>query len=327
MLFKEFNIRTLTIPTVWAWMKQLGFKYEVRKKSYYVDNHDSQENVLYRNKFIDRYFDYELRCYRWYSIPKTKKNEMVQNGDLLDELGYEYEKDGINMVEYHVDDHVSFQETCSSLPYGGNLSIRKDPNLKPLMINGQDEVIFRQNTFTGSSWTLPDGTKQLLPKDDGQGLMLSSFCSRELGYGYSVPPDILKIVNEKRKSEKYDDENAAIIKNGSANKPPLTISPFARELEYGNNHEGYWMYENMILQLEDCVDVLKVTHPEFEFLFLFDHSNGHDRLQPNGLNRNKISVRFGGKQSVMRETLLTHDLFGPFHTKNMKHQPGTTQSM
>ena len=233
----------------------------------------------------------------------------------------------IEMVEYHVDDHVSFQEACKHLPYGGHLSVRKDPNSKPLMINGQDEVIFRQNTFTGSSWTLPDGTKQLLPKDDGQGLVLSSFCSRELGYGWQIPPDILREVNVKRKGKKYDDEKAAIMKNGTAFKAPLVTTPFVRELEYGNSHNGYWVYENMVLQLEDCVDVLKITNPEFDFLFLFDYSNGHDCLQPNGLNINKISVRFGGKQPHMRSTTLTSNLLGPFHSTSTNLQVGTIQSL
>ena len=51
------------------------------------------------------------------------------------------------------------------------------------------------------SWALPDGTKQLVPKDDGIGLMLSSFCSREVGYGIPLSQSQLDIENEKRKHE------------------------------------------------------------------------------------------------------------------------------
>jgi hypothetical protein len=40
----------------------------------------------------------------------------------------------------------------------------------------------------------------------------------------------------------------------------------------------------MVLQLEDCIDVLKVLYPQFDFLFLFDHSCGHDRQKEDGLN-------------------------------------------
>ena len=60
MLFDEFNFKTLTISTVYKWLVKLGFKYQPRKKSYYVDNHESPENIEYRKKFIRRYFNYKI---------------------------------------------------------------------------------------------------------------------------------------------------------------------------------------------------------------------------------------------------------------------------
>ena len=80
---------------------------------------------------------------------------------------------------------------------------------------------------------------------------------------------------------------------------PIVSSPFSYELEYGIGHEGYWSYEHMVLQVEDCVDILQHTYPQFELLFLLDHSNGHDRMRPNGLNINKLNIRYGGKQPAM----------------------------
>ena len=73
-----------------------------------------------------------------------RKKEMVEAGKINKELGFHYEVNGEEFVEFHVDDHVEFQEECSILPYGGYLSVRKDPNQKPLMILGQDECIFKQ---------------------------------------------------------------------------------------------------------------------------------------------------------------------------------------
>jgi hypothetical protein len=35
----------------------------------------------------------------------------------------------------------------------------------------------------------------------------------------------------------------------------------------------------MVLQLEDCVDIVNVKHPQYNFLLLFDHSCGHNRQQ------------------------------------------------
>jgi hypothetical protein len=40
----------------------------------------------------------------------------------------------------------------------------------------------------------------------------------------------------------------------------------------------------MVLQLEDCIDCLTMLHPVFDYLFLFDHSCGHDQQQEDGLN-------------------------------------------
>ena len=83
----------------------------------------------------------------------------------------------------------------------------------------------------------------------------------------------------------------------------------------------------MVLQLEDCIDILKFTHPDFDFLFMFDHSNGRDHLCPNGLNINKINLKFGGCQPIMQSSKLTISKFDPFHNSTYALQPGMVQEM
>ena len=117
--------------------------------------------------------------------------------------------------------------------------------------------------------------------------MLSSFVSRELGYGYAVSDDLLQAVNTIRETQSYSDIDAAEKENGTSQKKNLGSSPFVCEFEYGSNNNGYWTYDQMIIQLEDIIDVLKFTHPHFDFLFIFDHSNRHECLRPNGLNLTK----------------------------------------
>lgn len=102
---------------------------------------------------------------------------MIKKGEIDKKSGFEYTLNGERMYEYHVDDHIKFQEKCNHLPFGGNLSVHKSPDEKSVMMNGQDEAIFKQLQLSGSSWTLADGSRQLCPKDEGQGLMLSAFCS------------------------------------------------------------------------------------------------------------------------------------------------------
>ena len=299
-LLHHYHIKKLSLKTVFNWMKELGFKYKPHQKSYYVDTHKSAENVEYRIEVIKRYFDYEICCDSWISITIDKREKLVKEGKLTSELnGYEYEKYGIKFVEYHVDDHCTLQDNCKNMPFGGYLSVRKPRTKKKTMIIGQDECIFKQFLFAKSFWSLPDGTKQIIPKDDGHGVMLLSFCCWELGLGFDIPPDVLDIVNKKREGSIYSDEVAATTLQLKAEKPPLTTTPFTRQFKYGNNHEGYWSYHHMVLQLEDCVDVLKVLHPDFDFIFLFDHSNGHDHcMQPNRLSLNKISVRYGASNHI-----------------------------
>ncbi len=60
-----------------------------------------------------------------------------------------------------------------------------------------------------------------------------------------------------------------------------------RIFEYGANQDGYWNYQHMVLQLEDCVNVITTIYPQFDFVFLFDHSSGHDKQREDGLNIKK----------------------------------------
>jgi hypothetical protein len=88
----------------------------------------------------------------------------------------------------------------------------------------------------------------------------------------------------------------------------LATSLRFRLLEYGENREGYWAYNNMVLQFEDAVDVLKVIHPSVDFVFLFDHSSGHSKQRPDGLNQHRMNRLFGGKNAPsMRNTIIEHE--------------------
>jgi hypothetical protein len=77
------------------------------------------------------------------------------------------------------------------------------------------------------------------------------------------------------------------------------------------------------------MDVLQILYPQFDFVFfLFDHSNGHDQMQLDGLNMRKVNKMFWGQQPRMHSSLLTDkSFFGPYHSEKYKLQPGHTQSM
>jgi hypothetical protein len=57
---------------MYRWMRLLGFKYEVRKRCYYVDWHEKPETKVYRKKFAKRYFEDEKLMHRWIQIELTR---------------------------------------------------------------------------------------------------------------------------------------------------------------------------------------------------------------------------------------------------------------
>ena len=332
-ILKPYGLACVSPSAVYRWMIRLGFRYEPARKGYYVDGHERPATIQYRWDFCRRYLAYEKRMHRWVQVPEAvaqqlEKDEMIARGS-----GYKYLLNGLTpMREFHVDSFdpkksKEFLRQFVTTNFGGNLSVRMDPSSKPLISLGHDECIFKQYPTPTKQWYGPNGETFLRPKDDGLGVMASAFQSREFGFGLDVTEADLGEVNRRRHGVRYRDTQAAQDTRRSEFKPPLTTSPFVREFEFGQNNDGYWSYQHMVLELEDCVDVLNVKYPQYDFLFLFDHSCGHDRQREDGLNVEKMSKSFGGRaQRKMRETKIkqSQGYLGPH---SPKLQVGDTQSM
>ena len=56
--------------------------------------------------------------------------------------------------------------------------------LKPIVILGHAECIFKQYQFTNRAYVSDKGTTCIIPKDDGIGIMISTFQSREFGFSH-----------------------------------------------------------------------------------------------------------------------------------------------
>jgi len=171
-------------------------------------------------------------------------------------------------------------------------------------IFGQDESVFNQFLLSNRQWVGPEGQRALLPKTDGLSLMISAFQSRETGLGMNLSRMQLDEINESRRGKNYVDVDAAMAIHGQATKKDIKDSPFAIFFELGANNEGYWTYNHMSIQFEDCVDCLKVVYPHFDFSFLFDHSQGHAKKLLNGLDAYSMNKGYGGAQPQMRESMI-----------------------
>lgn len=60
----------------------------------------------------------------------------------------------------------------------------------------------------------------------------------------------------------------------------------------------------MIIQIKDCIDCLNVINEDrYQYLFLFDHSSGHNCTAPDDFKTGTIRTYFWEKQPNMRNSV------------------------
>jgi hypothetical protein len=67
-------------------------------------------------------------------------------------------------------------------------------------------------------------------------------------------------------------------------------------------------------------------HPAYDFVFLFDHSAGHAKQRPDGLNQHRMNRSFGGKAAPMHSTIILCEQ-GYLGTFPRILEPGDTQEL
>ena len=318
-LLHMFDLKTLSISTVWRWLQLLGYKYCENKRNYYTDGHEREDVVKDRNnRFLIAYFKNERRTHRWVQISEKDAIEIEEtNISFPRNCSYKYvSPTSTAMREYHVDTHdilYSFVPTID-LKYGGSTSVRKPDNVRPLMMVGQDESTYHQYLFGKKSWTGPEGYNFILPKGVGEILMISGYQAREfgLGLGKLLSPATVKEINDKRRNCEYKSKEDAMLICGGVKKQDLTDDPCLRFFRSGMNHDGYWNGSHSKIQLEDVVDCLSHIFPHFDFCFLFDQSSGHTKMRPDGLNLSNMNISYGGAVCIMRDTTVSE--IGKYHS-------------
>lgn len=334
-LLQAHRDNPISLTTTWRWLRRLGFHYDIRKKSFFVDGHERPNVVVNRNEFCNNYLSkLEPRTHRWIQVTKETveqwKSEKRISSNIGNHAGYAYTEasTGREMIEFHVDDYDFLHELVEEMGYGlfgGKLSVRMPPGLKPLMIFGQDESVFNQFLLRLRQWVGPLGQRALLPKTEGLSLMISAFQSRETGFGVQISRIQMEEINETRRGKTYVDLDAALAIHGQVAKKDLKESPFVVSFELGMNNEGYWTYNHMSIQFEDCVDCLKVIYPQFDFVFMFDHSQGHAKKLTGGLDAYSMNRGYGGAQPLMRESQIKeHNGYLGMHARTLN--VGDTQS-
>jgi hypothetical protein len=135
----------------------------------------------------------------------------------------------------------------------------------------------------------------------------------------------LVTINQGREGEKYKACESAVVINGNEEKKRITDnSPFIRYFEVGAEKEGYWNHDHMALQTEDVVDCIKLLYPHHDILLVFDQSSGHARKRHDSLNVVGLNGNWGGKQKIMRDSIIVEGCLGPY---DALLTIGDTQSM
>jgi hypothetical protein len=192
-------------------------------------------------------------------------------------LTYAYKRVGVlEIVEMHVDEFHLGREALHK--FGGKLSIRipfDSVNLRPIMIFIQDECIWRAYDASKKQWKQKGGGG-IRKKGDGKGCMISCFVSEEVGFASFSENEWNEFIEFRR------------VMKGRNKEPFFFLVKFDRMyyptmhmFEYGKEREGYWTGDNMVEQIEECMDALEFKFPMFQFMFQFDFSSGHAKY-PEG---------------------------------------------
>ena len=69
-----------------------------------------------------------------------------------------------------------------------------------------------------------------------------------------------------------------------------------------------------MIQLEDCQDVMNCHYPQFQVMYLFDHSCGHDRGKEDGLLVGNMNVSWGGRHNLLQGSTIicANGFLGPY---------------
>ena len=96
-------------------MKCLGYHYELTKKVYFVDAHKKPETIMVRATFVMKYLQYELHMHRWVQFTLAEATEKKYTVECRGK-GYMYVHNGVNYVEYHVNNHKDFIQMFLNKP-------------------------------------------------------------------------------------------------------------------------------------------------------------------------------------------------------------------
>ncbi len=96
-ILKAYLDSPISLTTTWRWLCRLGFHYDNRKKSFFVDGHERPDVVFRRNEFCSKYLsNLEPRTHRWIQVTKETVEKWKSENKISEDdagRGYTYYQD------------------------------------------------------------------------------------------------------------------------------------------------------------------------------------------------------------------------------------------
>ena len=198
-----------------------------------------------------------------------------------------------------------------------------DPNF---LVVVQDESIYRSNEHNNFYWQVRRTGEHintvLRQKGLGSGTMVSGFISV---FGFvALTDEEMSQLNAIRASKGLGPITLATrVTNeevDGAFGPGVEALTFSYHLfNYGKNKEGYWDGEKMAIQTEEIISMFEFKFPGQKLVLLFDWSSGHDKKPLDSVILGNIRLNWGGKQPLMRATVLLEDYGPTFKSGDTQH--------
>ena len=132
------DLKTISMMTIRRWIKILGYRYDENKFSYYTNMHACDNVVEDRyNHYLKEYVTAEQRTYHWIQVIEDTAIKLELSNTIYPKnYNYNYFRGACELPwhKYHVDTHPVLERLigCNNVKYGGNRSVRIDPNSRSL---------------------------------------------------------------------------------------------------------------------------------------------------------------------------------------------------
>jgi hypothetical protein len=123
-----FSGNGVSDSTVCRYLSFLDYKYDVRKKTYYVDGHE-RDDVLEEDRIshVIQFVKSTIRCYEWVQVSKEQLQPLLHNKDFDIDIGcaYQYTRGEVKMLVLSLNFPNGVSPPKSFAHSGSNMALQR----------------------------------------------------------------------------------------------------------------------------------------------------------------------------------------------------------